>query len=478
MLFVRGALSLEGWGLSNSKLNLGFGLTCLSQTRLYQTLEKNTSYNEYVKFENGKKIYYDLNGNEFEPSMFDPQDHKKKTLSTKPRRKPIYRGPEHQTVVRNKDKTPSRDNLALRPLAPKMRKSKIRGEVIPIPIIKPGPFRYQKVEPTDVPRQFGVDILGFLNKRAVSRAHDEKYIPDFRSGCILRIKHTESAVSDKLVTFVGFCLGVYRKGIGTSVLLRNTIEGVAVEKRIPIYSPSVKSVEVLRFQRGRASKMYHVRKDDLASTTYNMKMKGDFEKTPQEIERHNHLAEKYEHLRRENINTTVLRQMRNDIVRAVRPEIMNRAARLFPLPAPKELSRSLRLRLRAVRMRALVARKRAARRELQKRRPGQTSRMKRKIARIVATEHAVKRYREKMLNPIKGLSETVGWEAPRVSPEMISKLRFTKLSSRQVSEICKNIKKTGMPAVKAIDLFQKEEGQRIKDSLSKDGWKVKGILQE
>ena len=34
--------------------------------------------------------------------------------------------------------------------------------------------------------QFGVDILGFLNKRAVSGAHDEKYIPDFRSGCILR----------------------------------------------------------------------------------------------------------------------------------------------------------------------------------------------------------------------------------------------------------------------------------------------------
>ena len=59
------------------------------------------------------------------------------------------------------------------------------------------------------------------------------------------------------------CIGINRKGIGTTFLVRNVVQGVPVEKRFPLYAPTIASLEVLRFQRGRSAKMYHIRDQDL-----------------------------------------------------------------------------------------------------------------------------------------------------------------------------------------------------------------------
>jgi ribosomal protein L19 len=43
----------------------------------------------------------------------------------------------------------------------------------------------------------------------------------------------------------GIVIGLYNKGVMRSVELRNVIDGVPVEVRIPLLSPLVKDVEIL-----------------------------------------------------------------------------------------------------------------------------------------------------------------------------------------------------------------------------------------
>lgn len=69
--------------------------------------------------------------------------------------------------------------------------------------------------------------------------------------------------------FAGIVIGMYSKGIMRSIQLRNVVDGVPVELRIPLLSPLVQAVEVLR-RRKRVTrrKLYGLREQPLQDSLF------------------------------------------------------------------------------------------------------------------------------------------------------------------------------------------------------------------
>ena len=67
----------------------------------------------------------------------------------------------------------------------------------------------------------------------------------------------------------GIVIGMYSKGIMRSIQLRNVVDGVPVELRIPLLSPLVQAVEVLR-RRKRVTrrKLYGLREQPLQDSLF------------------------------------------------------------------------------------------------------------------------------------------------------------------------------------------------------------------
>ncbi|KAL6722342.1 hypothetical protein ACLMJK_001449 [Lecanora helva] len=62
--------------------------------------------------------------------------------------------------------------------------------------------------------------------------------------------------------FSGVCISIRRRGLDTAILLRNRLMTVGVEMWVKIYSPEVKSIEVVKRaeKRARRARLYYMRK--------------------------------------------------------------------------------------------------------------------------------------------------------------------------------------------------------------------------
>lgn len=61
--------------------------------------------------------------------------------------------------------------------------------------------------------------------------------------------------------FAGVCLSIRRRGVDTGVLLRNRVLTVGVEMWVKIYSPNVRSLEIVKRaeKRARRARLYYMR---------------------------------------------------------------------------------------------------------------------------------------------------------------------------------------------------------------------------
>lgn len=82
-----------------------------------------------------------------------------------------------------------------------------------------------------------------------------------RPGSVLRVTMEHAPTS-----FAGVMLAVRRRGVDTSFVLRNIVEGTGVEMQFFINSPHLKNIEVLRDHTGtrkgrrvRRAKLYYLR---------------------------------------------------------------------------------------------------------------------------------------------------------------------------------------------------------------------------
>jgi len=97
----------------------------------------------------------------------------------------------------------------------------------------------------------------------------KKGLPDIRPGDTIRVyqkirekkdQDSPSAKQEKAQTFEGLVIArKHGKGISATITVRKAISGIGVEKIIPLHSPLVEKIEILKRGKARRAKLYYLR---------------------------------------------------------------------------------------------------------------------------------------------------------------------------------------------------------------------------
>lgn len=90
-------------------------------------------------------------------------------------------------------------------------------------------------------------------------------IPYFSTGDILSVKSVSSCSSKKRQTFLGVCISKKNKGLRSSFILRNMLDGDGIECSFPLYNPMITQIQILKRKKTRASKLYYLRNNKYRS---------------------------------------------------------------------------------------------------------------------------------------------------------------------------------------------------------------------
>lgn len=87
-----------------------------------------------------------------------------------------------------------------------------------------------------------------------------KDIPEFKPGDTIRVSlRITEGDKERLQDFEGVCIRRKGDGIRETITLRRTSYGVGMERIVPIHSPKVDKIQVVRYGRVRRAKLYYLR---------------------------------------------------------------------------------------------------------------------------------------------------------------------------------------------------------------------------
>ncbi|KAI9140308.1 translation protein SH3-like domain-containing protein [Paraphysoderma sedebokerense] len=78
-------------------------------------------------------------------------------------------------------------------------------------------------------------------------------------GSIVRVNSLTSTSKQKTISFAGVVISIRRKGIDTSMTVRNYVLGTGVEQCYKVYSPMITEIKLLKRGDFRRSKLYYLR---------------------------------------------------------------------------------------------------------------------------------------------------------------------------------------------------------------------------
>lgn len=90
---------------------------------------------------------------------------------------------------------------------------------------------------------------------------NQKEMPDIRPGDVVRV-HQKIKEGDKerIQIFEGMVIArKHGQGVSGMITVRKVVEGVGVERILPIHSPSINKIEVVKSSKVRRSKLYYLR---------------------------------------------------------------------------------------------------------------------------------------------------------------------------------------------------------------------------
>jgi large subunit ribosomal protein L19 len=105
-----------------------------------------------------------------------------------------------------------------------------------------------------------MNLLQQIEQKEVEKISQEKTIPAFRAGdtvCV-RLKVQEGN-RERLQTYEGVVIGRKNRGLRSSFRVRKISNGEGVERVFPLYSPTIDSIQVVRFGDVRRAKLYYLR---------------------------------------------------------------------------------------------------------------------------------------------------------------------------------------------------------------------------
>ena len=122
------------------------------------------------------------------------------------------------------------------------------------------------------PREAKTNLLEFLNKSDIQKRRHKIDIPFFTAGSYLAVTRADPHSPTGTTKFVGICIARRNKGLGSTFILRNVINGVGVEMMYELYSPAIREIQVLKLERRRRAKLYYLSDKPLKYSTVSERM--------------------------------------------------------------------------------------------------------------------------------------------------------------------------------------------------------------
>jgi large subunit ribosomal protein L19 len=99
----------------------------------------------------------------------------------------------------------------------------------------------------------------------------EKNVPEFRAGDSVRLAvEIKEGEKSRVQNYEGVCIAIRGEGTGKTIMVRKIgANGVGVERIFPLYSESIKDIQVIRRGRVRRAKLFYLR--DLAGKKARIK---------------------------------------------------------------------------------------------------------------------------------------------------------------------------------------------------------------
>ncbi len=97
----------------------------------------------------------------------------------------------------------------------------------------------------------------------VTNKYIKKELPEIKPGYTVRIhQKIKEGEKERIQIFEGVVIAIKHglKNINSSITVRKVSEGIGVEKIIPVHSPNVIKIEVVKKSKARRAKLYYLRK--------------------------------------------------------------------------------------------------------------------------------------------------------------------------------------------------------------------------
>lgn len=99
-----------------------------------------------------------------------------------------------------------------------------------------------------------------INKHEMDRVLEMRTVPEFSPGDTLKVMlKVIEGTRERLQAFEGVCIARRNEGVNSSFTVRKMSGSEGVERVLPLYSPNIASIEVLRFGKVRRAKLFYLR---------------------------------------------------------------------------------------------------------------------------------------------------------------------------------------------------------------------------
>ena len=105
-----------------------------------------------------------------------------------------------------------------------------------------------------------MSIIKKIEKEQIAKLAGNKKIPEFKAGDTVRVG-VRIKDGDKFRTqnFEGVVIARSGAGANASFTVRKESYGIGVERKFPLYSPSIEKIEKVRIGRVRRAKLFYLR---------------------------------------------------------------------------------------------------------------------------------------------------------------------------------------------------------------------------
>ena len=111
----------------------------------------------------------------------------------------------------------------------------------------------------------------------IQKAYKKSELPDFGPGDTVRLSlRVVEGEKERIQAFEGVCILRTGQGLTESATIRKISGGIGVERTVPLHSPKVAQIEVLRRGMVRQARLYYLR--DRVGKKARIKEKRDFNK--------------------------------------------------------------------------------------------------------------------------------------------------------------------------------------------------------